>query len=83
MYLTLSTKTSSTLASFIATMLLHPGEQKKIQAELDEVIPHGVLPQFRDRDVLPVLDAAWRESIRLHPSTPLGKVPHLILAWGI
>ena len=53
-------------------MLLHPEEQKKIQAELDDVIHRGVPPEFKDRDSLPILDAAWRESIRLHPSTPLG-----------
>jgi len=68
-------KTSTTLASFIATMLLHPEEQKKIQAELDDVLHYGVLPEFKDRDSLPILDAAWRESIRLHPSTPLGTMP--------
>jgi len=56
-------------------MLLHPEEQKKIQAELDEVIHENVLPEFKDRDSLPHLDAAWRESIRLHPSTPLGVIP--------
>lgn len=58
-------------------MLLHPHEQKKIQAELDEVIHDGVLPEFKDRDSLPLLDAAWRESIRMHPSTPLGMLPSL------
>jgi cytochrome P450 len=70
-------KTSTTLANFVAAMLLHPEEQKKIQVELDDVVHHGVLAKFKDRDSLPILDAAWRESMRLNPSTPLGTMPSL------
>ncbi|KIM29959.1 hypothetical protein M408DRAFT_328406 [Serendipita vermifera MAFF 305830] len=68
--------TASTLESFISMMLLHPDVQKKAQVELDRVIQPGVLPEFGDREALPYLDATWRESQRLNPSTPLG-VPHL------
>lgn len=57
-------------------MLLHPEAQAKVHAELDREIGPGVQPTFSDRPNLPYLDAAWRESKRMHPSTPLG-IPHL------
>lgn len=64
--------------TFIATILLNPAAQTKIQEELDREIATGTTPTFTDRPHLRYLDAAWRESMRLNPSTPLG-VPHLAL----
>jgi cytochrome P450 len=63
------------LESFIADLLLNPKVQTKIHEELDQEIPTGTTPSFSDRSHLPYLDAAWRESIRMHPATPLG-LPH-------
>ncbi|KAG8808842.1 hypothetical protein FRC17_003749, partial [Serendipita sp. 399] len=75
MYSAGTDNTASTFMSFIATMLLHPEVQSKIQEELDAETPPGTLPKFDQRPQLRYLDAAWRESMRLNPSTPLG-VPH-------
>ncbi|KAG8833075.1 hypothetical protein FRC20_007746, partial [Serendipita sp. 405] len=76
MYSAGTDNTASTFMSFIATMLLHPECQKKIQEELDTETAPDVLPKFDQRPQLRYLDAAWRESMRLNPSTPLG-VPHV------
>ncbi|PVF96201.1 cytochrome P450 [Serendipita vermifera] len=65
--------TASTFASFISMMLLNPHVQKKIHVELDQFGAHTFT--FEDRPDLPYLDAAWKESMRLNPSSPLG-VPH-------
>lgn len=59
-------------------MLLHPDVQEKVHAELDRELPPGVQPTFGDRQNLPYLDAVWRESKRMHPSTPIC-VPHVSL----
>ncbi|CAG7852728.1 SubName: Full=Related to cytochrome P450 CYP2 subfamily-Aspergillus oryzae {ECO:0000313/EMBL:CCA74614.1} [Serendipita indica DSM 11827] len=65
--------TASTFASFISQMLLHPHIQKKIQAEIDAEAGLGdTLPSFEQRPQFRYLDAAWRESMRLNPSAPLG-----------
>ena len=57
---------------FIATMLLHPEVQKKAQMEMDQELGRDGLPTFTDREKLPYMDAVWRESVRMNPSTPLG-----------
>lgn len=62
---------ASSIDIFLSDMLLHPEIQKKIHAELDAVIARGHLPTFEDRANLPYLDAAWRESIRHHPPSPI------------
>jgi len=66
-------KTTSTLASFISMMLLHPEEQTKIQLELDKYLTRTALPGASDISQLPYLDAALRESMRLNTSAPLGQ----------
>jgi cytochrome P450 len=52
-------------------MVLHPEIQKKIQAEIDEVIGHSRLPNASDRPSLPYADAAWKESLRWIAPVPL------------
>jgi cytochrome P450 len=56
-------------------MMVHPHIQKKVQAELDAVIGHSRIPNATDRPRLPYADAAWRESVRWHPTLVVA-VPH-------
>jgi cytochrome P450 len=74
MTVSLVLQTASTFANFLSMMLLNPQVQKKIHAELDQFGIHTFT--FEDRPSLPYLDAAWKESMRMNPSSPLG-VPHL------
>ncbi|PVF92915.1 cytochrome P450 [Serendipita vermifera] len=66
--------TSSVLLNFLYAMMIHPGIQEKIQAELDNVIGQGRFPSASDRPQLPYADAAWKESERWIVPVPLGTV---------
>ncbi|KAG8877871.1 hypothetical protein FRB97_002942 [Tulasnella sp. 331] len=68
--------TSNTLATFILAMLLHPEIQARAQAEIDRVIGDH-LPTLASRDSTPYLNAVITETLRWHPSLPLG-VPHCL-----
>jgi cytochrome P450 len=59
-------------------MVLFPDVQKRVQAELDEVVGRKRLPTFDDRASLPYLEATIKESLRFHPPTPLGIAHRLI-----
>jgi cytochrome P450 len=61
--------TSATMVNFFYQMVQHPEIQKKVQAELDSVIGQSRLPVPTDRPNLVYADAAWRESMRWHPTT--------------
>jgi cytochrome P450 len=52
---------------------LHPETQAKAQAELDTVIGRSRLPEFRDRDSLPYVDALLKETLRWQVLSPVGK----------
>ncbi|KAF9531077.1 cytochrome P450 [Crepidotus variabilis] len=69
--------TVSAIYAFFLAMVLHPGVQKKAQAELDSVVGNGRLPSFSDRDSLPYLSAVASEVLRWHAVTPTG-VPHRV-----
>jgi cytochrome P450 len=56
-------------------MMVHPQVQKKVQVELDALIGGSRLPNIRDRPNLPYADAAYKESIRWAPVTPMA-IPH-------
>lgn len=55
-------------------MLTHPEIQHKIQEELDEVVGRGNIPTVASVQSLVYLNAAWKESLRLHPPFPTSKV---------
>ncbi|PVF96202.1 cytochrome P450 [Serendipita vermifera] len=74
MYAAGTDNTACTFATFLSMMLLHPLAQRQIQAELDRFGAHNIT--LDDRESLPYFNAAWNESMRLNPSSPLG-VPHL------
>ncbi|KAI6120009.1 cytochrome P450 [Pisolithus croceorrhizus] len=78
-YLAASETTSSTLKVLVLAMILNPGIQDKVHAELDAVVGKGVLPRFEDRERLPYLQATMYEVMRWNPAVPLG-VPHATTA---
>jgi len=65
-------QTTSSITTFLLTMVLFPEVQKRVQAELDSVVGRKRLPTFEDRASLPYLEATIKESLRFHPPTPLG-----------
>jgi hypothetical protein len=54
-------------------MALHPEAQAKARTELDAVVGRGRLPEFRDRDNLPYVNALLKETLRWQIITPIGK----------
>ncbi|KAK1220843.1 hypothetical protein PQX77_016363 [Marasmius sp. AFHP31] len=64
--------TTSSIASFILAMALHPEFQDRAQQEIDAVIGYGSgrVPDFEDRDKLPFVDAIIKEITRWNPVTP-------------
>ncbi|KIJ69606.1 hypothetical protein HYDPIDRAFT_145813 [Hydnomerulius pinastri MD-312] len=64
---------TSTLHFFVLAMLQYPQVQKRAQAEIDEVVGVGRLPNFDDRSSLPYVEAVLRETLRMYPVAPLGK----------
>ena len=54
-------------------MVLHPGVQKRAQAEIDAVIGPNRFPDFEDRPSLPYINAVVKESMRWHFVLPLGR----------
>ena len=70
-----SDTTVSSMACFFLAMTKYPDVQQKAQEELDRVIGSERLPGFDDRENLPYINAAVKETFRYHPVVPLG-VPH-------
>ncbi|KAI6004482.1 cytochrome P450 [Pisolithus orientalis] len=67
--------TSSTLLIFLLAMVLNPEAQANAQEEIDRVVGDTRLPDFRDRENLPYVEAVLIETLRWHPSLPL-MLPH-------
>ncbi|KAI6169120.1 cytochrome P450 [Pisolithus thermaeus] len=74
-YLAAAESSSATLKILVLAMILNPGVQDEVHAELDAVVGRGVLPTFEDRERLPYLQAVLYEVMRWRPAFPLG-VPH-------
>lgn len=53
-------------------MVLNPDVQANAQAQLDSVLGENRLPEFRDRDSLPYIEAIIAETMRWHPIAGLG-----------
>ncbi|KAG9087349.1 hypothetical protein FRC06_002581 [Ceratobasidium sp. 370] len=58
--------------TFIVAMILHPGVQEKVQAELDMVLGEERLPELSDRESLPYTNCVLKEAARWSPVAPLG-----------
>lgn len=78
--LTRVTKSVSVLSTFFLAMILHPEAQKKAQEEIDAVIEQDRMPDFRDRQSLPYVDALLLEVLRWQPALPLGNNRCLYIA---
>ncbi|KAF8528428.1 cytochrome P450 [Hysterangium stoloniferum] len=61
-----------TVMTFIIAMILFPEKQALAQAEIDRVTSGERLPDFNDRDSLPYVTALIKETLRWHPTVPLG-----------
>ncbi|KAI6155468.1 cytochrome P450 [Pisolithus tinctorius] len=63
--------TAATLLVFLLAMVLYPEAQAKAQEEIDRVVGDARLPEFKDRDNLPYVQAVYLETLRWHPIKPL------------
>ncbi|KAJ1287832.1 hypothetical protein BS78_02G041100 [Paspalum vaginatum] len=63
--------TSSTVEWAMAELIRHPDVLAKAQAEMDAVVGRGRLVSEADLPRLTYLAAVIKETLRLHPSTPL------------
>ncbi|KAL1711116.1 cytochrome P450 [Schizophyllum commune] len=76
MFVAGSETTALVIHAFFFFMTLHPEVQERAQAEIDTVIGRGAkLPEIRDRDRLPYVEALCKEVLRYHPPGPCG-LPH-------
>ncbi|TDL26767.1 cytochrome P450 [Rickenella mellea] len=70
--------TMATLNSFILAMVRNPDVQRKVQAEIDAVIPYDRLPTLDDRPNIPYLEAFLKELFRW--ASPLViAIPHAVI----
>ncbi|XP_055697776.1 probable cytochrome P450 304a1 [Phlebotomus papatasi] len=67
-----------TLALFFQRLLLQPEILTKMQAEIDEVVGRGRLPELDDRINLPYVEATVREIMRFETLVP-SSIPHKAL----
>ncbi|XP_063877132.1 cytochrome P450 2L1-like isoform X3 [Scylla paramamosain] len=68
--------TSSTLRWAILYLAKYPEIQRRVQREIDEVLPRGTIPQYHDRTKLPYFEAVLSEVNRIVSLSPLG-IPHV------
>jgi hypothetical protein len=64
--------TVSAVMSFFLAMVIYPDVQLRAQAELDEIIGQGRLPEFSDKEDLPYVNAVMSECLRWMPVGPMG-----------
>ncbi|KAJ6559780.1 cytochrome P450 [Mycena capillaripes] len=62
---------------FILAMILHQEYQVKAQKEIDAVVGDHRLPDFEDRENLPLVECILQETFRWNSGLPLG-VPHRV-----
>lgn len=67
--------TAATMMSFCLAMCHYPEVQKRLQTEIDMVVPDNRLPQLTDMPQLPTVRAVVKETLRWRPVTA-GGVPH-------
>ena len=71
-------KTSGQLGWCLILLGNDPEIQKRLQKEIDSVVPRDRLPSLDDRAKLPYLEAAILEIMRMRTGIPMG-VPHSTL----
>lgn len=67
--------TFSTLTIFVMGMVLNSSVQSQAQKEIDAVTEGKRLPSYGDWKALPIVEWIVYESLRFHPSVPIG-IPH-------
>ncbi|CEL61283.1 O-methylsterigmatocystin oxidoreductase OS=Aspergillus parasiticus GN=ordA PE=3 SV=1 [Rhizoctonia solani AG-1 IB] len=70
-----STTTVGMVWSFVLMLSLHPEAAKLAQAEIDAVVGRERVPDLKDRESMPYMEAVLQEVMRLCPVVPLG-LPH-------
>ena len=65
-------QTVTALHMFFLAMVLFPEAQRKAQEELDEVVGLNRLPEYKDSESLPYINAVCKEVLRWHPISPSG-----------
>lgn len=66
------------MTTFFLLMTLYPHTQTRAQEEIDRVVGKSRLPNVRDKDDLPYIDALLKEVLRWAPPSPLG-LPHYLI----
>ncbi|KAH9328163.1 hypothetical protein KI387_000271, partial [Taxus chinensis] len=66
-----SETTSTTIEWTMAEIIHNPNIMEKVKKELDEVLGQERIEKESDIDNLPYLHAVVKETLRLHPATPL------------
>ncbi|XP_042884303.1 cytochrome P450 2L1-like [Penaeus japonicus] len=64
--------TTNTLMHLFYYLAMNPEVQRKVQAEIDEVLPKGTLPTLDDRPSMPYTDAVIHEILRISSLVPFG-----------
>ncbi|CCO32905.1 Cytochrome P450 2D19 [Rhizoctonia solani AG-1 IB] len=67
-----STTTVGMVWSFVLMLSLHPEAAKLAQAEIDAVVGRERVPDLKDRESMPYMEAVLQEVMRLCPVVPLG-----------
>lgn len=70
--------TMATIEVFLLAMQLYPAAMKKPQAEIDSVIGSGRMPDFKDFDALPYVQAVIKELMRWRCIAPIA-VPRAVI----
>lgn len=63
-------------------MAQNPETHRHAQAEVDQVVGHDRLPSVDDIPNLPYIDAIVKETMRWHPSLPLGSLSARLLCYA-
>ncbi|KAF4556500.1 Cytochrome P450-like protein 46 [Elsinoe fawcettii] len=69
--------TMAAMQSFMLSMVLHLGEFRKLQKEVDTVVGNGRVPCYEDMPKLPRVRAVAKEVMRWRPVTA-GGLPHML-----
>ncbi|CAE6487081.1 unnamed protein product [Rhizoctonia solani] len=67
--------TISSFLTFFLAMIYNPRAQRTAQAEIDQIVGNGRLPQLSDRESLPYIEAMYKEVLRWQPVAPFA-IPH-------
>ncbi|KAH6904896.1 cytochrome P450 [Coprinopsis sp. MPI-PUGE-AT-0042] len=64
--------TAAVMAWFFLAMTTNPEVQRKAQEEIDNVVGHDRMPDFKDYESMPYVRAIVREILRWRPVDPIG-----------